>query len=148
MTGREDDPLDAADRAWLALALDALAPDEAVRRRARARVLALARGDMRAVRRDEGDWRRLLDGIDVKRLAADPERGLETWLWRLAPGAAIPRHPHRVAETCLVVAGEIELDGARWTAGDWIEIAAGGEHGIVRSPAGALLLITSEPLPV
>lgn len=144
----DEERLDEADRTWLALAIDPVTPDDALRRRARERVLARAGSSARGLRCAEGDWRVLLPGIEVKRLRIEPERGVETCLWRLAPGAAIPRHPHRVGETCLVVAGEIELDGARWTAGDWIEIASGGDHGVVRSRSGALLLISSEPLPI
>jgi anti-sigma factor ChrR (cupin superfamily) len=140
--------LDGADRAWLSLAIDPVTPADAVRRRARERVLALAASAARGVRCADGDWRGLLPGIEVKRLRIERDHGVETCLWRLAPGAVIPRHPHRVGETCLVVAGEVELDGERWTTGDWIEIASGGDHGVVRTATGALLMITGEPLPV
>lgn len=144
----EEDRLGEADRVLLALALDPVTPDDALRRRARARALFHPGPGVRALRYAEGDWRTLLPGIEVKRLRSEPERGIETCLWRLAAGAEIPRHPHRVGETCLVVCGEIELEGTRWTAGDWVEVERGGDHGVVRSDVGALLLIASEPLPI
>lgn len=139
--------LDAEAVARIALALDPVTVPDDVRRRARARVLASAAAGLRTTRQDEGPWHRLSPGIEVKLLAEDVDGRSQTCLWRLAPGAEIPRHPHRVGETCLVVEGTIEFDGEVWRTGDYIEVPPGGDHGIVRASTAALLLIRSDPVP-
>lgn len=142
----KDPILDAEATARIALALDPVPVPDDLRQRARARVLGLASAALRTTRRDEGPWHRLLPGIEVKLLAQDADGRSQTCLWRLGPGAEIPHHPHRFGETCLVIDGDIEFDGQRWRGGDYIEVAPGGEHGVVRAPMGALLLIRSDPV--
>ncbi len=149
---RDDERINGADLVFLALAIDPLPPTRAIRERVRERLLArvAGTGGQGAVgtRLAEGEWRRLLPGIEIKRLCVEPEQGRETCLWRLMPGAVIPPHPHPIRETCLVVVGDVELEGVTWTRGDWIEIEAGADHGSVRARTESLLLISSAPLPI
>ena len=50
------------------------------------------------LRADEGEWVETFAGIRVKTLRRDPVSRTQTTLWRIAPGARVPRHTHSQAE--------------------------------------------------
>lgn len=131
----------------LAGALRPTTPDPARAQRMRSRVLAAAAGTRAAgsvVRAQDGEWHTLLPGLQVKRLHRDRNAGSFTGLWRLAPGASIPPHPHRLDEECLVLEGEVLIDGQEYRAGDYMLAATGSLHSEVSSRVGALMLIRGE----
>jgi anti-sigma factor ChrR (cupin superfamily) len=116
--------------------------------RMRARVMAsLSTPATDVVRAADGEWKDLLPGVTVKTLRVDREQGMQTSLWRLAPGARIPRHPHSKDEECLVLEGEIEHESKLYAAGDYLYARAGVRHSEFTAPKGALLMIRSELLP-
>jgi anti-sigma factor ChrR (cupin superfamily) len=129
--------------------LDAMKPVAlANERRAamRATVLEHARsaGGARILRADEGDWRALLPGIEVRALRVDEVLGTQTSLWRLAPGARIPEHSHTGEEECLVLEGEVDWQGNTYHQGDYLLARPGLHHDEFISQRGALLMIRSE----
>ena len=142
------------DDALLLAALAGLVPD--------AEPGADARGRMRAslmakvskptptthvLRADEGEWNPLLPGIHIKTLRIDREKGTQTTLWRLDPGARVPPHPHTHEEECLVIEGSIIQNGIEYLPGDYLLAEVGEKHATFDSPRGALFLIRGELVP-
>jgi anti-sigma factor ChrR (cupin superfamily) len=99
------------------------------------------------LRADEGEWVETFAGIRVKTLRRDPVNKTQTTLWRIAPGARVPRHTHSQAEECLVLEGSILHEGVEYRAGDYLLAAPGSRHSPFDSPQGALLMIRGEPVP-
>jgi len=114
----------------------------------RARVLARVRSSREAgqqfitLRLDDGEWRRLLPGVRVKRLGA----GRHAVLLELAPGAALPVHRHHEDEECIVLRGEAMLGETVVRAGDYHLARAHSRHGRVSSTSGALLYLRGTPI--
>jgi anti-sigma factor ChrR (cupin superfamily) len=135
-----------------ALLADDSAPttlDPERRERMRVRVMEGACGTvgMHVLRAEAGEWQPLLPGVSVKCLLVDREAGVQTALWRLAPGAQIPPHTHRLAEECLVLEGAVQHAGIEFRPGDFLLSEAGSPHGAFVSECGALLMIRGERMP-
>ena len=82
-------------------------------------------------------------GVAVRILNKDRERKQFTFLMRLQPGASYPSHPHDGPEECLVLEGEIVVDGVRMKKGDYQRAEPGHDHCDQFSDTGALLYITA-----
>lgn len=114
----------------------------------RARVLERVRasreeaGRLITLRLDDGEWRRLLPGVRVKRLA----REQHAVLIELAPGASLPVHRHHEDEECVVLRGEAMLGDIVVHAGDYHLARANSRHGRVSSAGGALLYLRGVPI--
>lgn len=135
---------------WLLAALAGLLPEQRPADEAglRERILARATGPRtRVLRADEGEWVPFFPGIRIKTLRRDERAGTQTTLWRLAPGAVVPPHPHHHEEECLVIEGSVVHRGEEFVAGDYLLAPEGERHQPFVSPNGALLLIRSELLP-
>lgn len=141
-----------ADEELLLAALAGLLPEQepeaADKLRLRAAILDKVHQPATLITRgQEGDWRPLLPGIQVKTLRRDAGKGTQTTLWRMQPGAKVPAHAHRIEEECLVLEGSIVQDGVEYFAGDFLLAEAGSQHTPFESPRGALFLIRGELLP-
>lgn len=88
----------------------------------------------------EGDWQPLDDGVAVKVLHA--QDGVLSYLLRLAPGARVPAHRHRLDEECVVLQGRLLL-GSRYSLGPggWHLARAGTLHASLVAPEGALVYL-------
>jgi anti-sigma factor ChrR (cupin superfamily) len=53
----------------------------------------------------------------------------------------LPAHRHKSNEQCLVLQGDIEWEGHRYSAGDFLVVSTAHEHTPVTSEKGALILI-------
>jgi anti-sigma factor ChrR (cupin superfamily) len=95
------------------------------------------------VRAAEGEWRQLFQGVSVKQLFADKEKGTVTSLYKVAPGAALPSHTHGDFEQCLIIEGDFHLNGEMFGPGDFTCSMAGSVHERSYSEHGALLLIVA-----
>jgi quercetin dioxygenase-like cupin family protein len=144
-----DDPGIARDvEDALSEALAPLAPAPERAGALRARVLARAHASREAgrqtitLRLDDGEWRRLLPGVRVKRLGA-AQRAV---LLELAPGATLPVHRHHEDEECVVLRGEAMLGETVVRAGDYHLARANSRHGRVSSRGGALLYLRGTPI--
>jgi hypothetical protein len=99
---------------------------------------------MYAVARDEGEWAPVgIPGIEVKRLATDPERREVTMLVRMAAGTAYPAHRHGGVEECLVLSGEILVGERPMKAGDYQISQRDSVHPVQSTRDGCLLYIRS-----
>lgn len=90
----------------------------------------------------DAEWKRMLPGVRVHRLDA----ARRAVILDLAPGSAIPFHRHREDEECVVLRGEARLGDVVVRSGDYHLARPNSRHGIVTSPAGALLYLRGTPL--
>lgn len=82
-------------------------------------------------------WRDHAPGIERRVLW---EHGDEAaMLYRVQPGAAVPRHGHGHDEECLMIDGEAFVDDILLRAGDYQLAPAGTSHASVSSDAGGLI---------
>jgi anti-sigma factor ChrR (cupin superfamily) len=86
-------------------------------------------------------WRPIAPNLELKVLHEDADNGIRMVLYRAGPGAVVDRHRNTVAEECLVLEGEIEIDGAVLRAGDVQLIATDTSHGPITSRNGAVIYI-------
>lgn len=96
------------------------------------------------VRKDEGQWEQLQEGVLIKRLYQDPDSQAVTSIWRLEPGIRVESHFHDMDEECLVLEGELHVGKEILQPGDYLLGEKGTGHPEVRAPIGALLLIRSQ----
>lgn len=147
----------------LLLALCPLSPAESAAARVRERVMARIQGGARGApvaravlaaveneapaaaprvcRADEG-WKPLAAGADMKILSDDGASLI--WLLRLAPGGRLPDHTHDEGEEeCLLLEGEVSVNGVSYRSGDWQLARLGSRHRDVRSEGGCVLYLRS-----
>lgn len=133
----------------MAAALAPQRPSSAMAARLRARLLTAARqAEAEApaahltIRAVEGDWFEVMPGVAVKMLREDA--ATRSYLLRLAPGASLPAHGHTLDEECVVLAGDVWLEGLHAGAGDFHLARGGSRHGAIRTEGGCLLFLRSE----
>jgi len=95
------------------------------------------------IRRDEGAWEALTEGVERKMLWSAGPNGRVTFLVRVAPGAKIMAHEHHDDEECYVVSGDVTFDTLTLKAGDYHLARRGIPHAQGSSANGCLLLVTS-----
>lgn len=91
--------------------------------------------------RDEGEWFDFCPGGRMKMLMVDPPSGVRTALIRLAPGSVLDSHHHDRAEECLVLEGDMEVDGQSYGPGDYLLAPEGTDHFPIPTQGGVLLLL-------
>ncbi len=79
------------------------------------------------------------DGIEMKILFKDEQRGVMTALFRWQPGAKLPMHEHTDIEQSYVLEGSLCDFEGECVAGDYAWRPAGSKHE-AWSPSGCLLL--------
>lgn len=87
----------------------------------------------------EGEWVRLLRGVELKLLRQDGDQ--RSYLLRMAAGARIPPHEHALDEESLVLEGDATINGVPCRAGDYHFAPRGKPHGWLTSEAGCLLFV-------
>jgi hypothetical protein len=90
----------------------------------------------RNIRLDDPGWQEVVPGV-LKRQLWDEH----TFLARLEPGCAFPPHDHPWTEHCVVLAGDMQVDGVSFGPGDYHAPVAGSHHGNLRTENGLLLLV-------
>ncbi len=96
---------------------------------------------VRNVRRDDG-WVALSKRVQAKVLHDDGQ-GL-SWLLRLQPGGRLTEHDHTDgAEECMVLEGQLRLNGVDLFAGDYQIALPGSVHHEVSSEQGSLVYLRS-----
>lgn len=96
---------------------------------------------VRNVRRDEG-WVKLGKNMQVKVLHDD---GVSlSWLLKLLPGGGLPAHDHAEgAEECMILEGQLRINGEDFFAGDFQIALPGSVHHEVCSEHGSLVYLRS-----
>ena len=93
---------------------------------------------------DQGEWIPVVEGVEKKSLFVDAALGTESFLLRLAPGAAVPAHAHAVTEECVMLEGEMRIGDLLLRAGDFHAVSAGASHPVIFSETGGLLYVRGE----
>ncbi|MDB5035127.1 MAG: uncharacterized protein JWQ98_2368 [Chlorobi bacterium] len=105
---------------------------------------ALKPGEQVFVMADEGEWQNPgLPGFSMKILYHDDARKRTTVLVRLAPGTAYPAHRHMGLEECMVLEGDLYVDGHSLQAGDYTASMTDKIHIDTHSEHGCLLLLNT-----
>jgi anti-sigma factor ChrR (cupin superfamily) len=95
----------------------------------------------RAVARDAG-WRPFVNKTEMKVLSDDGVS--RSWLVRMQPGSELPPHGHDDGdEECVVLEGEVWVNGLRYGPGDYTVALRGSTHHSVRTVIGALFFLRS-----
>lgn len=89
-------------------------------------------------------WEPFLPGVERKILFVDKAAALSGVLYRVAAGTEVGNHSHGVIEECLVLDGEIEIDGITVRTGDLHIAFPGVRHGPLRSQYGATVYIRGD----
>ncbi|HEX7999986.1 MAG TPA: cupin domain-containing protein [Pyrinomonadaceae bacterium] len=95
------------------------------------------------LRNEEGEWRKVGEGILAKQLFVDTKARTVTSLFRMQPGTRIPMHRHQGIEQCYIIEGDFHADDQALGAGDFHCALAGSTHTPVYTVGGALLLIVA-----
>jgi len=93
----------------------------------------------------EGKWVEMWQGVQVKRLFVDRERGTVTTLFKMAPGSSIPAHRHHSVEECLVIEGDYSINGERLGPGDYHCALPGSTDQTLTTVGGTTFLLVSAP---
>ncbi len=101
---------------------------------------SLAALDARYVNIAEMEWAPSpFEGIQTKILYSDPDTGLSTILFKMAPGAVVPDHIHTAIEQTYMLEGSLEDDQGACTAGNYVWRPGGNRH-VAHAPNGALFI--------
>ena len=95
------------------------------------------------IREGDGEWIEILPLISKKVLQLDRERGVESYLMRMEPGAKIPAHLHESDELCFVIDGDLAFGDLHLEGGGYHFAHKGSEHGVASTVNGALLFLQS-----
>jgi anti-sigma factor ChrR (cupin superfamily) len=143
------DDLEFLDR----IALDTIEPVEPPAE-VRARVMAAIRPrvldqsipgahESRTVRANEGKWKTVEPGVEVRKLSVDKNRGTVTLMIRMAPNAILSAHDHEGPEDSYVIAGSCRIGAVELGTGDFHHVDAKAHHGdVVANAEGCTLLLT------
>ncbi len=123
-----------------------LSPERILRMRTRimskvAKDTALTQRNFSTIRQDEGVWIEIASGIEKKVLYTDVAEGIQSYLLRLHPGAALPSHEHHKDEECVVLEGSLTMDAVTLSAGDYHLAPKGLTHACTFTKSGALVFI-------
>ncbi len=96
------------------------------------------------VRRAEVTWETIGRGLQRKILFVNRVEGYLSFLLRLAPGARLPDHGHRLPEECVVLEGEMIVGKQRLGPGDYHVAEANSIHRDVYSETGGVVFIRAQ----
>jgi anti-sigma factor ChrR (cupin superfamily) len=90
----------------------------------------------------EAAWRPFVAGTEIKVLFDDGVQ--RSWLVRMQAGSELPPHAHDEGdEECVVLEGEVWVNGLRYVPGDYTVALRGSMHHSVRTITGALFFLRS-----
>jgi anti-sigma factor ChrR (cupin superfamily) len=102
---------------------------------------AISNGLVTSVMRDS-PWTALNKKIQVK-IVFEDDRTI-SWLLRMLPGGLLAPHDHADGvEECMVLEGELSINGVQFKAGDYQVAHPGSVHHQVATDKGALLFLKS-----
>lgn len=93
------------------------------------------------VRPGEAPWKSIGSGLEICTLFRS--ESCRAILLRMHPGATLPAHDHDVDEECLVIEGEVLVDGLSMSKGTFQVAPRGVDHCEITTVSGALLYIKS-----
>ncbi len=143
------DPLDANTNAALLLGLTPVEPKPRMRARILAHVLdhaaLIVLNSTVTIDAADAAWQAFAPGIERKVMFE--QAGTFAFLLRLKAGAVIPAHGHSSHEECLVLDGEVEIDGRVVQKGGFHFAPQGVQHTPIRARTAALLYLRTSASP-
>jgi anti-sigma factor ChrR (cupin superfamily) len=109
-------------------------------------VQQFARSPLLTVRKEEGEWLELSQGIFVKPLFQNQDQGTSTYMVKMVPGARFELHRHRGVEECMMIEGDFHVDGKVLGPGDYHCAPPGSVHERPYTVGGNLFLVVSSAL--
>lgn len=94
------------------------------------------------VRNSEGTWVEVSPGVHTKQLWRSAIARRRVFLLRISPGAELVPHVHGGDEECLVLDGDMVVNGVAFGPGDFQVAVAGSRHPQVTSRGGCTCLIS------
>lgn len=86
-----------------------------------------------------------IEGIKVKQLANNTEKGYVMILMKVAAGTKYPAHHHHGAEECYVIEGDVYAQGETLGPGDFHHASGGSDHEPLHTINGCTLLLVIDP---
>lgn len=86
-----------------------------------------------------------IEGIKVKQLAVNVEKGYVMLLMKVAAGTNYPPHHHSGAEECYVIEGDLFAEGKTLGPGDFHHADGGSDHDPLHTKNGCMLLLVVDP---
>jgi mannose-6-phosphate isomerase-like protein (cupin superfamily) len=103
--------------------------------------------ELKLVPAEAQDWRRLpLPGVSLALLR--DHAGERTLLLRMEPGARHPRHLHPAGEQLYVLEGDVDIDGQRLTAGDFLYTPPGASHAVASVNGCLMFIVVPQPIEI
>ncbi len=93
----------------------------------------------------DGQWKKILPGIQMKTLFIDKKQGRITALARMAPNTSYPAHRHLAPEEFYVLEGTCQFDEQLLHPGDYHRAEAGSTHNQTATKDGCLMLMIFSP---
>jgi len=116
-------------------------PEAAAAQRVKSKVLRRVAAPTLAVLSEAG-WRPFVTGSEMKVLFDNGKQ--RSWLVRMQAGSELPPHAHDEGdEECVVLEGEVWINGLRYGPGDYTVALRGSTHHSVRTATGALVYVRS-----
>lgn len=126
----------------LACNMSPVQPDAETRARMRQNLFGRVhdgKSDFLFVHAHEGTWHTLIQGVDVKLLRRD--QNTRSFMLRMAANSSVPPHDHPEEEECIVLEGEVWLNGILCKAGDYHLAPKDKSHDWLRTESGCLLFV-------
>jgi anti-sigma factor ChrR (cupin superfamily) len=98
------------------------------------------------IRRDEGEWHQLSEGIFVKPMFQNQQQGTSSYMVKMIPGARFDLHRHRGVEECMMIEGDFHVDGQVLGPGDYHCALPGSIHERPFTVGGNLFLVVSSAM--
>ncbi len=86
-----------------------------------------------------------IEGIKIKRLAYNEDKGYLMILMKAAAGTEYPAHHHNGAEECYVLEGDLFVEGKYLGPGDFHHAEGDSDHDPLRTRNGCTLLLVVDP---
>ncbi|MBK8550336.1 MAG: cupin domain-containing protein [Ignavibacteria bacterium] len=86
-----------------------------------------------------------IEGVQIKRLSVNTDKGYLMILLKAAAGAEYPAHHHSGAEECYVLEGDLYVEGKYLGPGDFHHAEGDSDHDPLRTKNGCTLLLVVDP---
>lgn len=93
----------------------------------------------------DGQWKKILPGIQMKTLFVDKKQGRITALARMAPNTSYPAHRHLAPEEFYVLEGTCQFEEQLLQPGDYHRAEVGSIHNQTATKDGCLMLMIFSP---
>ncbi len=96
---------------------------------------------------ESGDWfpHPTIDGINIKPLSYNEDKGYAMLLLKVAAGTIYPSHHHSGAEECYVLEGDLYAEGKVLGPGDFHHAEGGSDHDPLYTKNGCTVILVMDP---